>query len=154
VRSMVPMRVRASGVGATHEPDGERTLTSALSHPLRRRRSAASPMGEGETCPAFSAVACCSRSMVPMHARRWKEALNRARPRPRHDLSCVLFLQKLHPGKLLIALAITLQLLFSWLSAQAAPKTVANAPAKLKLEETPLSRDIKAPISFAPVAKK
>ena len=30
----------------------------------------------------------------------------------------------------------------------------ANPPPKLKLEETPLNREIKAPISFAPVAKK
>jgi len=41
----------------------------------------------------------------------------------------------------------------------AAPKSAANPPstnppAKLKIEETPLNRDIKAPISFAPVAKK
>jgi serine protease Do len=36
----------------------------------------------------------------------------------------------------------------------AAPKSATNPPAKLKIEETPLNRDIKAPISFAPVAKK
>src|SRR6266404_8965893 len=30
----------------------------------------------------------------------------------------------------------------------------ANPPAKLKVEESPINRDIKAPISFAPVAKK
>src|SRR6266487_3832053 len=80
--------------------------------------------------------------------------LNRVRLRPGHDLCCVLPLQNLHRGKLFVVLAVTIQLLFSWLSAQAAPKAGANAPVKLKLEETPLSRDIKAPISFAPVAKK
>ena len=57
--------MKASEIEALREPRGikysrgrgieytavRRTLTPALSHPLRRRDSAASPMGEGEPRP-------------------------------------------------------------------------------------------------------
>src|ERR1041384_5938151 len=48
--------------------------------------------------------------------------------------------------------------LWAWLmispAAAAGKSDATNAPPKLNLQEAPLGRDIKAPISFAPVAKK
>src|SRR5260370_4828865 len=54
----------------------------------------------------------------------------------------------------LLPLCLVFQQVLLWSRLDAAPKSGANPPAKLKIEETPLNRDVKAPISFAPVAKK
>src|SRR5262245_900240 len=53
-----------------HEPDAERLLTPALSHPPRRRDSAASPMGEGEWSPIFRQSDADPRFMVPMRSEK------------------------------------------------------------------------------------
>src|SRR5260370_38479060 len=53
----------------------------------------------------------------------------------------------------LLPLCLVFQQVLLWSRLDAAPKSGANPPAKLEIEETPLNRDVKAPISFGPVAK-
>src|SRR5437867_2610419 len=52
-----------------------------------------------------------------------------------------------------LALLLSGALVPLWQAADAAPKTT-NAPPKLNIQESPLSREVRAGTSFAPVIKK